>query len=410
MSFVIARQPVFDRNGELFGYEIYLRKSENLDSYPQEVSYNKATFIVAELIAELGLNKVSGGKPIIVNVTLDSILNKSLDLLSLDKVIFSIIRSNVELGKFVINTALKRIDELKSKGGKIAIEEDYYSSKYMDLLKRADIVEFKAENVTEGKIEGAKRNRKLVLLSKIEKREQYEAFRDKADYFEGNLLGKPEVIREIEIAPFLKTTLMRMIAAMNTAQSIRDFAKIIESDVGMSVKLLRFVNSGFFAPRKEIKDIVQACSYLGMENLKKFTLLMAANDYVAVEDSTLWKKSLIRAFVAEELAYRINPQIASKAYLAGLFSLIDDILGVDKIQFLKEINIDPEIIDAYTGKNLVLSRILREAEVIEENYWFGNERFTEAIREVARKLGINEELLRARIVDAVKKAEEILKL
>jgi len=72
MSFAIARQPVFDSEGEIFGYEVYLRRTDNLESYPQDIPYNKATFIVAELIGELGVKRISEGKKIFVNVTLDS--------------------------------------------------------------------------------------------------------------------------------------------------------------------------------------------------------------------------------------------------------------------------------------------------------------------------------------------------
>ncbi|MDQ7082849.1 MAG: hypothetical protein Q9N34_07805 [Aquificota bacterium] len=70
MSFVIARQPVFDREGALYGYEVYLRRSDDLDRYPEDVSYNKATFIVAELIGEIGIDRISEGRPVFMNVTL----------------------------------------------------------------------------------------------------------------------------------------------------------------------------------------------------------------------------------------------------------------------------------------------------------------------------------------------------
>ncbi|MDQ7083056.1 MAG: HDOD domain-containing protein [Aquificota bacterium] len=152
---------------------------------------------------------------------------------------------------------------------------------------------WKPESSEENKILALKRNKKKITHYKDEKEEQYAKFQAVADLFEGNYLQKPSVIKEFEIAPFLKTTLLRMISALNTAQSIRDFANIISSDVGMSAKLLRFVNSAYFARRQEIKDIIQACSYLGMENLKKFTLLVATNDYVTVENRNSGKNPLL---------------------------------------------------------------------------------------------------------------------
>lgn len=410
MSFAIARQPIFDTEGNLYGYEVYLRRSTDLDKYPEDIPYNKATFIVAELTAELGVNRVSEGKKIFVNVTLDSLLNKVLDLLPLDKVVFEVIPSQVEVGRSIFSSILKRVDDLKAQGAMLALTENLYSGKYVDLLQKSDMVEFTVSKIDEGKASAVRRNNKKVLVTRIESEKDYRKAVELGDLLEGNYLGKPAVVKEFEIAPFLKSTLMRMIAALNTVQSVKDFAKIISSDVGMSAKLLRFVNSAYFAKRKEIKDIVQACTYLGMENLKKFTLLIATNDYVSVENPQLWKKSLIRAIIAEELAKRYKPELATKAYLVGLFSLIDQILGVDKIEFLREVNVDKEIIDAFTGENKELSLILDEASILEESLEIGGNRFEKVVEEFAQKLGVSPFALKDMLFEAQVKAEEVLRV
>jgi len=271
-------------------------------------------------------------------------------------------------------------------------------------------VEFRAKSLDEGKSAGVRRNGKKVLVSHVESEREFERVKPLGDFFVGNYLGAPSVIKEFEIAPFLKATLMRMIAALNTAQSIKDFANIIASDVGMSAKLLRFVNSAYFARRKEIKDLVQACAYLGMENLKKFTLLVATNDYVSVENPVLWRKSLIRAILAEELAKRIKPVVANEAYLAGLFSLIDKILGVDKIEFLRDVNIDQEIIDAYTNANEDLSQILQKAIVLEEALEMGSERLEKVVEAYSAELGVMPYELNNWVLEAQEKAGEILRI
>ncbi len=410
MSFAIARQPVFEKDGELYGYEIYLRRSDNLEKYPEDVPYNKATFIMAELVAELGVKRISDGKKILINVTLDSILNKVLDLLPIGQIVFELIPPQMEIGKTIYTNALKRIEELRKEGAIIAITEQLYSGKYVDLLEKAHIVEFAVRRVDEGKASGVKRNNKKLLITRIENEKEYKKAVSLGDLLEGNYLGKPAIVKEFDLAPFLKSTLMRMVAALNTVQGVRDFARIIASDVGMSAKLLRFVNSAYFARRKEIKDIVQACTYLGMENLKKFTLLVATNDYVSVENPLLWKRSLVRAMIAEEIARRTKPELANEAYLAGLFSFIDKILGVDKIEFLREVNIDPIIIEAYTGANEVLSSILQDTYILEETLHQGGEKFDRALENLAPKLRMDPAELKRMVFEAQMRAEEILRI
>ena len=410
MSFAIARQPVFNPDRSVYGYEVYLRKSDDLDRYPQDVPFNKATFIIAELIAELGLQKVSEGKKIFINVTLDSLLNKVLDLLPTEMVIFELMVPQIKTGASIYSSVLKRIEELKEKGGMFAITEEMYSGKYADILGMSHMVEFSVKTIDEGKASAVKRNRKKLLITRIESEEDYKKALQYGDLFEGRYLGGVSVIKEFELAPFLKSTLMRMIAALNTVRSIREFANIIASDVGMSAKLLRFVNSAYFAKRKEIKDIVQACTYLGMENLKKFTLLIATNDYVSAENPYLWKKSLIRAILAEEIMRRIDPQLANEAYLAGLFSLIDKILGVDKIEFLREVNIDQEIIDAYTGANRNLSLALQDATILEEALELGGDRLEAIVEKLAPQLRMEPYELKDLLFRARSQAEEVLRI
>ena len=410
MSFVIARQPVFDREGSLFGYEVYLRRTNDLSRYPEDVSYNKATFIVAELISEIGVDRISEGKKIFRNVTLDSILNKVLDILNLERMVFQIMASQTEVGASIYQNALKRIDELKEKGSLISIKEEFYSSKFVDLIERSAIVEFSVSSVDENKASAVRRNGKKVMVTKIETDEDYSKAKHLGDLFSGNLIGPPTVVKEFEIAPFLKTTLMRMIGALNTAQSIKDFAQIIASDVGMSAKLLRFVNSAYFAKRKEIKDITQACAYLGMENLKRFTLLIATNDYAAVENPSLWKRSLVRAIIAEEIARRLKPDLTNEAYLVGLFSLIDEILGVDKVQFLKEVNVDQEIIDAFTGKNQELREILDDAILLQEALEEGGDKLIDVVNTISAKFRMQPFELRNKVLEAQDKAEEMLRI
>ncbi len=410
MSFVIARQPVFDREGKVYGYEVFLRRAGDLEHYPEDVSSNKATFIVAELIGEIGVERLSEGKKVFMNVTLDSILNRVLDLLFLDKMVFQIIPSKTEIGQSIYQNALKRIDELKEKGSIFAVKEEFYSSKYLDLMERSSIVEFTASSVDEGRAGAVRRNGKKVMVIKVETEKDFSKVKPLGDLFSGNFLGPPSVVKEFEVAPFLKSTLLRMIGALNTAQSIKDFASIIASDVGMSAKLLRFVNSAYFARRKEIKDIVQACAYLGMENLKRFTLLVATNDYVAVENPELWRRSLIRAMVAEEIAKRLNSKLTNEAYIAGLFSLIDEILGVDKVEFLKEVNVDQSIVDAFTGKNQELSGILEKAALLQEALGEGGEALDKAVEDVSEKLGMDPSDLKTILFEIQERAEELLRI
>ncbi len=411
MSYVIAKQPIYDREGNIYAYEVYLRKKDSPEKYPEEVPFSKAAYIVTEIITELGVEKVSERKKIVVNVSLETILNKAFEILPFEKIIFSLNPPEVPIGETVYKKIIERIKELRSKGSIFILDESIYSGKYKDVLNLCEIIEFKVKNLTREKANTVKNYGKKLLVSMIEKEDEYKtAFELGADYFEGNYFSEPIVIKDFELAPFLKVTVLRLMNALSSAKSLKEFANIIASDVGMTVKFLKFVNSAYFARRKKIEDLNQAVAYIGTENIKRFVLLLALNDFVKIENPKLWKKSLIRAYIMEELVKNYNPQLAEKAFLVGLFSLLDEILHVDKVQFLRDLNVDEEIIKAFEEKNGVLNELLKIAVKLEEAVEKGNEELDKVAEEIAQETGLHSIDLIVISKDAKAKAESVLKI
>lgn len=367
MSFLIAKQPIFNKEGKRVAFEVFLRKKENMYEYPKEVPYSRATYIVVEMLLEQGIDRIGEGKKVMINVSLDSIINKAIDALDPKKLIIDIIEPQIPLGEVVYKHILDRIDKYIERGVTFSINESYLNNtKLAGLLDKVSIISVDVKRLNESIVEFARRNSKTLLVSRIESEEEFNKAKEVGNYFQGNYLETPFILKELRSAPYLKHTLLKIMAIIHSAQSTKEIANIISTDVGMSAKILRLVNSTYYSPIKEIKSVEQACALLGLKNLKNFLLVLAMNDYVSIENPELWKKSLIRALIAQRIAELIYPQYESEAYLIGLFSLIDEILGVDKIAFLKDINVGQEIIDGYTGKNAQLRSILDCSIILEE--------------------------------------------
>ena len=334
MSFLIAKQPIFDKEGRIVAYEVY---QGNLLEYPKEVPYNRSAYIILQILTEYGIDRVGEGRRVVLNVSVDALLNKAFENLPMEKLIFELLKP------------------LEDERYQKFVEESFFISVDFPHLK-------------DKRIEQLKTRGKKIIVTKIETKEQYEEALKVGDFFEGNYLESPYILKEFEIAPYLKTTLLRLMSVVYSAQGTKEIAEFISYDVGLTAKLLRFVNSAYFSPIQEIRSVEQACSMLGLKNLRNFIFLLAINDYISVENPTLWKRSLVRALLAKSIAERIAPDFEDAAYLAGLFSLIDEILGVDKISFLRDSHLDKMIIDAYTGENERLKQILDIVSQLEERY------------------------------------------
>jgi len=369
MSFLIAKQPIFDKEGKIIAYEVYLRKKGNLLEYPKEVPYNRSAYIIVEILAEHGVDRVGEGRRVMLNVSVDALLNKAFENLPMEKLIFELLKPQIQVGGVTITQTLKSMSRFKEAGALFASHYELLEDeRYQQFIEDSSFVSVDFPRLNDRRIEQLKAKGKKIIVTKIETKEQYEEALKVGDFFEGNYLESPYILKEFEIAPYLKTTLLRLMSVVYSAQSTKEIAEFISYDVGLTAKLLRFVNSAYFSPIQEIKSVEQACSMLGLKNLRNFIFLLAMNDYISVENPKLWKRSLVRALLAKSIAERIAPDFEDAAYLAGLFSLIDEILGVDKISFLRDIHLDKLIIDAYTGENERLKKILDIVSQLEERY------------------------------------------
>ena len=369
MSFLIAKQPIFDREGRRFAFEVFLRKKDNFYEYPKEVPYSRATYIIIEIILEQGIDRIGEGKRVMINVSLDSLINKAIESLDPKKLIIDVIEPQIPVGEIVYRQVLNVMDKYIEQDVLFCLDEKYLGNEKMaKLLDKVHSISTNIKHLDPKTIEIAKGNGKKILISRIENEEEYKKALTVGDFFQGMYLESPFILKEFKTAPYLKTTLLKLIALLHTAESPKEIADIIATDVGMTAKILRLVNSAYYSPIKEIKSIEQACAMLGLKNLKNFLLVLAMNDYMSIENPELWKKSLVRAIIAQRIAEIIKPEYESEAYLIGLFSLIGEILNMDKITFLKEIKIKQEIIDGYTGKNIHLRNILNHAIFIEEKF------------------------------------------
>jgi two-component system, cell cycle response regulator len=114
-------------------------------------------------------------------------------------------------------------------------------------------------------------------------------------------------------------------ASLSDTVSLKDFARIIETDPGLTVQVLRIVNSPFYGLKRKITSLSDAVVFLGMDEIRKqalgMTLFkhMVQNDRAKSFDMLLfWRHSLSVAVLGLELARAVRYSDPDEAYVAGL--------------------------------------------------------------------------------------------
>jgi len=99
---------------------------------------------------------------------------------------------------------------------------------------------------------------------------------------------------------------------------LAELAKILETDAGLTIQLLKHVNSAFIGVRNRVVSVLQALTLMGCQNSQHFVIATGMEAAIRAQDSRLinqnafWSTNLQRAIFAREVALllRTDPEIA----------------------------------------------------------------------------------------------------
>ncbi len=125
-------------------------------------------------------------------------------------------------------------------------------------------------------------------------------------------VGVPEDIvrHETELASFPDIYFKIKEVLDNPTSSANDIAQVVNTDVGLSAKLLRLVNSPFFGFSTTIDSVARAVSLVGVKELSTLALGISTINFFKdippelMDMKTFWKHSLRCAVLAKLLASR----------------------------------------------------------------------------------------------------------
>ena len=103
----------------------------------------------------------------------------------------------------------------------------------------------------------------------------------------------------------------------------REIEDLIKRDAQLSYQLLRLVNSVAFSPGKKITSFGQAITMLGRLQLQRWLQLLLYARPAGAGPSALLPRAAYRAAFMEAL---FPPKLAERAFMAGMFSLLDVML------------------------------------------------------------------------------------
>ncbi len=175
----------------------------------------------------------------------------------------------------------------------------------------------------------------------------------------------------------------------------RKIEKIIKQDLSMSYSLLRLVNSASYG--YNINSIRQGIVLLGVDKLKKWSLLYSFKNLSSNKPDILLKTSLVRAYFADLIKKYLD--IDQDLFILGMFSLIDAYLDRDLEEILPQISLKTEFKEVLISKEGKPGDILKIIENYEKSNW-----------KELKKFSIKPEILFKDYLKAIEKAAEIFEI
>ncbi|MDP4982572.1 EAL and HDOD domain-containing protein [Pseudoalteromonas tunicata] len=370
MYFYAARQPILDKDKNLFAYELLFR--DGLDNvFPNIDGHEATTKLIAGSQFEFNLEDITGTKPAFINFTLETLQKGYATLLAPEQVVVEILET-VQPGKRL----LALVKELKDAGYTLALDDYIHNPVWRHFYPYIDIIkiDFQALSVEQiSKILNDIKDFPAIkfLAEKVETHEQFEIAQQLGfTYFQGYFFSKPEVIQSKSLAPS-EITLAELLYETSSAEiNLRKITEVFERDVNLSYKLLRYTNSAAFKRRAEISTIKQALVVLGAEELKKFLSVLFTAQVSSNKPIELMSLSLTRARFAELLAQSHGQmKDTAMAFLAGMLSLIDAILDETMESALSKLPLSNEIKNALLNNEGVLAQYLALVKLYEQANW-----------------------------------------
>lgn len=375
MKSYIVRQPIYNAKLSAWAYEIMY--SDESGAYESSAGMERFFLDYAAISRE-------NEGPVFVTFTYSMLEHKVAELFAPEKLV-------IQLNEDVLLMPATHgyISELQNRGYRIALVGFNFNARVLTVMGKLDFIKLNFSIIQpsfRSVLDVAHNLGKRVIAYNVNDEQGYSTARSLGvDFMQGTYLAamQPSVVHSAEHMP---ANFAQLLVAINAPDPDYDeLERIISRDVALTYSILKLVNSAYFSPRSRISSIRQALSFLGVKQLKEWVYLLGFQNSANLPLEYM-KLSLLRAKFCSELQPLV-PGIeltAAEAYLAGLLSTLDALLGLPIEKVLDDVDVSDAIRAALLGeedsKAAALYQFVRGYEVGDWN----------RTSVLAKRLGISE--------------------
>jgi EAL and modified HD-GYP domain-containing signal transduction protein len=286
--------------------------------------------------------------------------------------------------------------DLRTRGYRLAIDDFTLASPVSELGAYADFLSIDVSDTrlaeTRARTVACFRQSTTTLIAKgVETIEQAEAAaQDGFVCFQGFFFGRPQLVPGRQISP-QQITALRLLRGLNDPNlSLGQIEDLVKHDATLCYRILRAVNSAAFATRGTVSSMREALLLLGRDIVRRWASVWAVASLGVSADSEL----------CELLAATARGDVDSgQAFLLGICSLLDTILGRPMAEIAAELPLNDDMRRALCGETTPARDLLDCVLAYERGAWVECET-------IARRAGVNPAVLPGAFLEGLRWVRE----
>jgi EAL and modified HD-GYP domain-containing signal transduction protein len=361
----LVRVPILDRDSRIIGRAIEITGPLGRHAPPSPAHAEDALF---DALVESDLDLVGGGEPVMLpwsnNLRLaqvQRVLTETAQTSGVDVVVPSPLFSDPDTGEL--------LHLLREAGIGLWAAEVSSGEQATDVAWVADgfVVDVDTINpfVLEQILGVSEQTGRPVIARHIEDPDQWDELRElgiAATSASPALLGMlagPVSVDADQVQAYRVISLLT-----DETTSVDELNDAVRTNVDLSLRILRLVNSASAGPRREISSVREAIVLVGRQRLREWVFLTTTQRLGAMAQESA-TTALVRARFCEALAPQLAPRHSEEAFLAGLLSGVADHLGADRRLLVDQLPLTPatrSLLESSTGPLAELIELSRSCE------------------------------------------------
>lgn len=370
----LARQPIVNRDGETFGYELLYRDGPHTATRfddPDEATQR----VIERLLLHWGMEHSIGERFGLINASPSLVRSGLHRSMPAEGILFELRESEP-----YDDETVAAIERARREGYHFAIEAvtsvgDLERSRLLPLVSMVKVPVSVISSAAAQRIAQHVRAchpRALLVAERIETADQHTVADEIGfDLFQGYLLGEPELLTRPNRPADAGAANALLEATGSTSQPRSDVdvatvVRIVRADPSLAYRVLAMVNSCAFGLDRQVDSLDHAISTLGVDQIRHLATLLAVSSTTGFDEAMV-ERGIARARLAE-LVTGGGPA-GQAASTACLLSVTDAIYSSPMADLLADLPVSSDIDDALTTWQGDVGEILLIAFACESGDW-----------------------------------------